>query len=158
MNYGEFLDHLSTGRGLILAPLVMFLCGLLLYTHVVPPKFLIPSRGGKQNNTESPLALIPPFFLDCVVAIGRVSREGRMRWGASGFLYGDFVAQITPTQQRYRVFLGTNRHVLEPKSSPSPAWYLLDLLTCAEPAHETPAPDAAPVRACMEARGYQVPW
>jgi hypothetical protein len=37
--------------------------------------------------------------------------------------------------------------------SPSPAWSLLDLLTCAEPVQETPAPDTTRVRACLEARG-----
>jgi hypothetical protein len=47
---------------------------------------------------------------------------------------------------------------LEPQSSPSPAWYLLDLLTCAEPVQETPAPDATLVLACMEAQGSPVLW
>src|SRR5688572_28216461 len=58
----------------------------------------------------------------------------------------------------WRVCLERHSDVLEPQSSPSPAWYLLDLLTCAEPVQETLALDAALVRACMEARGTQVPW
>ncbi len=55
------------------------------------------------------MALIPPFFTDCVVAIGTDDAEGERRWIASGFLYG------VPTDQRaraYQVYLVTNRHVL----------------------------------------------
>jgi len=59
---------------------------------------------------------------------------------------------------KLRVCMELQGHVLESKPSPSPAWYLLDLLTCAESVQETPAPDATVVRACMEARGHQVPW
>ena len=58
---------------------------------------------------------------------------------------------------KLQVCLELQGYVLEPKSSPSPAWYLLDLLTCAESVQEAPAPDAALVRACMEVWGYQVP-
>jgi len=54
---------------------------------------------------------------------------------------------------KLQVCLALQGYGLEPQSSPAPAWYLLDLLTCAEPVQETPAPDAALVRACMEARG-----
>jgi hypothetical protein len=59
---------------------------------------------------------------------------------------------------KLQVCLELQGYVREPQSGPAPAWYLLDLLTCAEPVQESPAPDAALVRACMEARGYQVPW
>ncbi|MCI0478125.1 MAG: serine protease [Anaerolineales bacterium] len=55
------------------------------------------------------MALIPPFFTDCVVAIGTDDAEGERRWIASGFLYG------VPTNTRareYQVYLVTNRHVL----------------------------------------------
>src|SRR5438445_5964918 len=67
------------------------------------------------------LALIPPFFLDCVVAIGvatpvllpdgTVKRE--IKWTASGFLYGDFVEKVSEKESRYRgPYLVTNRHVI----------------------------------------------
>jgi hypothetical protein len=56
------------------------------------------------------------------------------------------------------ICLEMHDYVLERKPSPSPAWYLLDLLTCVQPVQETPAPDAAQVRACMETLGHQVPW
>ena len=49
-------------------------------------------------------------------------------------------------------------YVVEPKPSPSPARYILTLLTCVQSVQESLAPDATRVRSCMEARGYQVPW
>ena len=57
------------------------------------------------------MALIPPFFLDCVVAIG--SRRGeKLRWSASGFLYGHFVS-ADGDRSAYGVYLITNRHVFD---------------------------------------------
>lgn len=55
------------------------------------------------------MALIPPFFADCVVAIGTDDDTGERRWIASGFLYG--VPVNTPARD-YQVYLVTNRHVL----------------------------------------------
>lgn len=59
------------------------------------------------------MALIPPFFIDCVVAIG-ADDGGNRKWIASGFLYGYL---ITPKdfgeKPLYRVYLVTNRHVFE---------------------------------------------
>ena len=37
------------------------------------------------------MALIPPFFMDCVVAIGIESSGSGRQWVASGFLYGDYI-------------------------------------------------------------------
>lgn len=55
------------------------------------------------------MALIPPFFSDCVVAIGMDDDTGKRHWIASGFLYG----VSTETRARdYQVYLVTNRHVL----------------------------------------------
>lgn len=34
------------------------------------------------------LALIPPIFLDCAVALGVADSRGNAQWVASGFLYG----------------------------------------------------------------------
>lgn len=59
------------------------------------------------------MALIPPFFLDCVVAIGLLASDGTKRWVASGFLYGDLIEPVTGTEKHYRVSLVTNRHVFE---------------------------------------------
>ena len=59
------------------------------------------------------MALIPPFFLDCVVAIGIDVGEGKRRWVASGFLYGHFLSKVDEETNQYRTYLVTNRHVLE---------------------------------------------
>lgn len=63
------------------------------------------------------LALIPPFFLDCVVAIGVLTMGANgvpeTQWTGSGFLYGDFVREHEPSLKEFRVYLVTNRHVLE---------------------------------------------
>jgi hypothetical protein len=64
-------------------------------------------------------ALIPPFFLDCVVAIGVLvtGAQGvpKTKWTASGFLYGDFVKKVDEKSSEYGVYLVTNRHVLDNK-------------------------------------------
>lgn len=59
------------------------------------------------------MALIPPFFLDCVVAIS-FQKDGGVKYGATGFLFG-WLIQDSPIQKdkRYRVYLITNRHVFE---------------------------------------------
>jgi S1-C subfamily serine protease len=60
------------------------------------------------------MALIPPFFLDCVVAIGFADAAVTVHYKATGFLYGRLVTPgATPTENRYRVYLITNRHVFE---------------------------------------------
>lgn len=58
------------------------------------------------------MALIPPFFLDCVVAIGTDDYDAERVWIASGFLYGRYLRQ-EGAEKVYSVFLITNRHVLE---------------------------------------------
>lgn len=63
------------------------------------------------------MALIPPFFLDCVVAVGFADRDGKPVYQATGFLYGHFVEQIDPKTKRYKVFIVTNRHVFQGQTS-----------------------------------------
>jgi hypothetical protein len=59
------------------------------------------------------MALIPPHFVDSVVAIGNEDAEGEKRWSASGFLYGTVVVGADESGgARHRVYLVTNRHVL----------------------------------------------
>ena len=66
-------------------------------------------------------ALVPPFFLDCVVAIGRYDVQfdsgGRpaSKWvtEASGFFYGEFVSNVDDKTSNYQVFLVTNGHVIQ---------------------------------------------
>lgn len=57
------------------------------------------------------MALIPPFFIDCVAAIGTNDAEGNHQWVASGFLYGHRLAPAENTQRDYQVYLVSNRHV-----------------------------------------------
>jgi hypothetical protein len=60
------------------------------------------------------MALIPPFFINCVVALGNARSGGKMNWGASGFFYGKLhEARPTPPGNTYRTYLVTNKHVLE---------------------------------------------
>ncbi len=61
------------------------------------------------------MALIPPFFLDCVVAIGFVTND-EVRYAATGFLVGHLVGEGAEISDRkYRLYLVTNRHVFEGK-------------------------------------------
>src|ERR1035437_2894551 len=70
--------------------------------------------------------LIPPFFFDCVVAIGyrpltAVRRpDGKLEAQrgafvpiASGFLYGHFIKKLNEKENAYVLYLVTNQHVVE---------------------------------------------
>ncbi len=60
------------------------------------------------------MALIPPSFPDCVVAIGIDDpSSGERKWVASGFLYGHYIADNEDGTKQYKVYLVTNRHVFE---------------------------------------------
>lgn len=60
------------------------------------------------------MALIPPFFLDCVVAIGFRGADGGVSYAATGFLYGHVDTQNGKTKEpTYYGYLVTNRHVFE---------------------------------------------
>lgn len=56
------------------------------------------------------MALIPSFFLDCVVAIGFENENKERHYAATGFLYGKLIKQEGESKQ-YRIFLVTNKHV-----------------------------------------------
>lgn len=57
------------------------------------------------------MALIPPFFLDCVIAIGVRNQDGTNKWIGTGFLVGRFF-ENEGDKKRYHTFLVTNKHVL----------------------------------------------
>ena len=59
------------------------------------------------------MALIPPIFLDCVVAIGEVRVDGNCSWIATGFVYGHLVKRESAEKASYRMYLVTNRHVVK---------------------------------------------
>lgn len=58
------------------------------------------------------MALIPPSFFDCVVAIGQLKPDGTKNWIGTGFLFGLFIDQDQDNQKRYKIYLVTNKHVL----------------------------------------------
>lgn len=63
------------------------------------------------------MALIPNFFLDCVVAIGFADSTGSVAYAGTGFLIGRPRGIDTSTgAATYSLFLATNRHVLEGSS------------------------------------------
>lgn len=55
-------------------------------------------------------ALLPPAYLDAVVALGIPASNGSIQYKATGFLYGHPVGD---PGGEYRIFLITNRHVVE---------------------------------------------
>lgn len=57
------------------------------------------------------MALIPPTYIDCVVAIGTTS-NGEQHWIGTGFLFGDLLKKTPDNLNKYVVYLVTNKHVL----------------------------------------------
>ncbi len=47
---------------------------------------------------EAPVALLVPFFLDCVVALGVKDSAGNTAWRDTGFFYG---RKVTGSSDRY---------------------------------------------------------
>ncbi|HMM56068.1 MAG TPA: serine protease [Rudaea sp.] len=60
------------------------------------------------------MALIPPFFLDCVVSIGIPSQNTGPTWVGTGFIVGRFLEEHEG-EKKYNTFLVTNKHVLQNK-------------------------------------------
>ena len=60
------------------------------------------------------MALMPPFFLSSVVALGVSSSDGTIQYNATGFLYGHPTGETNDKGQKtYWPFLVTNRHVFQ---------------------------------------------
>src|SRR5436309_996658 len=60
------------------------------------------------------MALIPPIFLDAVVAVGFAGQDGKAHYQATGLIYAQ--KQIDKNGKGYRVFIVTNRHVFVGKT------------------------------------------
>ena len=60
------------------------------------------------------MALIPPFFLDCVVSIGVPNPNAAPSWIGTGFVVGRYASE-QEGQKQYMTFLVTNKHVLQNK-------------------------------------------
>ncbi len=70
-------------------------------------------RRRKHTFRNREMALIPPFFLDCVVAVGFRDAAGSIDFGATGFLYARAKSLEPPEEERlYSFYLVTNRHVV----------------------------------------------
>ena len=71
------------------------------------------------------MALIPPFFLNSVVALGDQSPDSAIKPYATGFLYG-YPAGFTNDDgaKQYHVFLVTNRHVFQRAAERSDTLYV----------------------------------
>ena len=60
------------------------------------------------------MALIPPFFLNTVVALGEQAPDNSIKWNATGFLYGCPSGTTDENGvKQYYIFLVTNRHVFQ---------------------------------------------
>jgi hypothetical protein len=62
------------------------------------------------------MAILPPFFLDTVVAIGVGDDPAKRDWIGTGFLYGALDKKSIEKQKSYIVFLVTNKHNLNGNS------------------------------------------
>lgn len=58
------------------------------------------------------MALLPPFFLDCVVSIGITGSNHITAWIGTGFFYGFPTEKDNDGSQMYAVYLITNKHVV----------------------------------------------
>ncbi len=56
------------------------------------------------------MALIPPFFLDSVVAIGEKNEQEKIKWIGTGFIVG---RQVETDLTKYHTFLVTNKHIFD---------------------------------------------
>lgn len=83
------------------------------------------------------MTLLPPMFLDTVVAIGQaIDDDGGVAANATGTLVGWPTSKSEEGEQLYRVFLVTNRHVVEDRSGflvrfnqgAAAEWYQVDLI------------------------------
>ena len=53
------------------------------------------------------MSLIPPFFLDTVLALGIPSQDNSVKFTATGFLYSCFVEKDEHGKRKYGMFLGS---------------------------------------------------
>ena len=58
------------------------------------------------------MALLPPFYIDCVVAIG-IENNGQKNWIGTGFLFGNLLKPTEDGLNLYTTYLVTNKHVLK---------------------------------------------
>lgn len=59
------------------------------------------------------MALIPPHFFDCVIAIGTREGNGHIKWIGTGSLIGRLLRKVSENKNEYHIYIVTNRHVLK---------------------------------------------
>ena len=59
------------------------------------------------------MALIPPFYFNCVVALGKRESKGKINWIGTGTLIGRFFKKTSLNVNHYHIFIVTNKHVME---------------------------------------------
>ena len=63
------------------------------------------------------MALIPPLYFNCVVALGKRESKKEINWIGTGTLVGRFFKNGSFNDNHYHIFIVTNRHVMENNSS-----------------------------------------
>ena len=63
------------------------------------------------------MTLLPPDFLNAVVALGFQDADGATSWSATGFLLGRPQGKGNDGRTQFRLFIVTNRHVFKDASS-----------------------------------------
>ena len=63
------------------------------------------------------MALIPPFYFNCVVALGKRENDSKIKWIGTGTLVGRFFKKTSLGANHYHIFIVTNRHVMTNHSS-----------------------------------------
>lgn len=59
------------------------------------------------------MALLPPFYLDSVIAIGLGDDAKERKWIGTGFIYGNLIPKNkAEDRDKYKLWLITNKHVL----------------------------------------------
>ncbi len=59
------------------------------------------------------MALIPPHFFDCVIAIGVRENSDHIKWIGTGTLIGRLFRKVSEGESEYHIYIVTNRHVLK---------------------------------------------
>ena len=66
----------------------------------------------KNLDNKQKMALIPPVYFNCVVAIGKRKSREKIDWVGTGNLIGRFFKTHSAVKNQYHIFMITNKHVL----------------------------------------------
>ena len=63
------------------------------------------------------MALIPPFYFNCVVDLGKRKNDRQINWIGTGTLVGRLFEETPIENYRYHIFIVTNQQVMKNNSS-----------------------------------------